>query len=74
MNCKSSLLPFNVKGSYKSFLNLHLSFVYMQRLVANSAGPQDIYIVPCKRNYRENRNTWTGKYICLLTENQDLRN
>lgn len=26
MNCKSSLLPFNVKGNCKSFLNLHLCF------------------------------------------------
>lgn len=74
MNCKSSLLPFNVKGNCKSFLNLHLCLVYIQGLVTNSAGPQDVYIAPCKRNYCENRNTWTGKYICLLTENQDLRN
>lgn len=55
MNCKSSLLPFNVKGSCKFFLNLHLCFVYMQGLVANSAGPQDVYVAPCKRNYRKNR-------------------
>lgn len=74
MNCKSPLLSFNVKGSCKSFLNLHQCFVHMQGLAANPAGPQDTYIAPCKRNYREKRNTWREKYICLLTENHNLRN
>lgn len=74
MNCKSSLLPCNVIGSCKSFINLHLCFVSRQGLVTISAGPQqDVYIL-CNRNYQDNGNTWTGKYICLLTDNQDLRN
>lgn len=73
MNCKSPLPSFNVKGSCKSFLNLHLCFVHMQGLAANPAGPQDIYTTLCKRNY-ENRDTWREKYICLLMENNSLKN
>lgn len=75
MDCKSSLLPLNVKGSCRSFLHLHLCFVYMQGLVTNSASlQQDAYTVPRSRNHYDNKNTWTENCTCLLTDNHNLRN